>query len=92
MTNKRKFVGFIAVIVLLCFQFSSCCMEHETITYAYEELDTDLVKAEIVNCSTTNEHEDHIEVIKTLSNEECDYAITEITKMKFERIIVIGEP
>jgi len=69
-----------------------CFSERDIITYSHEELNTDLVKAEIVNCLRTDEHGYHIEVIKTLSNEECDYTITEIAKMKFERMIVVGEP
>ena len=96
MIDKIKFGGLIITLIMFCFCLISCdviCFpECEIITYSHEELNTDLVKAEIVNCSSTNEQGYHIEVIKTLSNEECDYAITEITEMKFEKIIVIGEP
>ncbi len=91
-----RFVGLIIQFIMFCFWLTSCEVisftEDEIITYSYEEINTDLVKAEIVNCSSTNEQGFHIEVIKTLSNEECDYAIAEITEMKFERVIVIGEP
>ena len=47
------------------------------------------MKAEIVNYSVTYEpeYQFNIEVVKTLSPEECDYAISEIANMEFERAI-----
>nr|MBE6545462.1 hypothetical protein [Oscillospiraceae bacterium] len=89
MNNKNvKYVSILLIVFCVLFSTSSCTGSY--ITYTYDELKTDLVKAEIVNFSITYEPEwqDHIEVIKTLSPEECDYAISEIAKMEFEEVIV----
>ena len=88
MNNKIvKHVSILLIVFCVLFSTSSCTGSY--ITYTYDELKTDLVKAEIVNYSVTYEpeYQFNIEVVKTLSAEECDYAITEITKMKFQRII-----
>ena len=87
--NKEivKYVSLMLIVFCALFSTSSCTGSY--ITYTYDELNTDLVKAEIVNYSVTYEpeYQSNIEVIKTLSAEECNYAITEIAKMKFERTI-----
>ena len=88
MKNKiMKHVSILLIVFCVLFSTSSCTGSY--ITYTYDELKTDLVKAEIVNYSVTYEpeYQFNIEVVKTLSAEECDYAISEIAKMKFERII-----
>ena len=90
MNNKIvKHVSILLIVFCVLFSTSSCTGSY--ITYTYDELKTDLVKAEIVNYSVTYEpeYQFNIEVVKTLSAEECDYAIREIAKMKFERIIVM---
>ena len=89
--NKKmvKYISALLIVFLVLCSTSSCTGSY--ITYTYDELKTDLVKAEIVNYSVTYEpeYQFNIEVVKTLSAEECDYAIREIAKMKFERIIVM---
>ncbi len=82
-----KHVSILLIVFCVLFSTSSCTGSY--ITYTYDELKTDLVKAEIVNYSVTYEpeYQFNIEVVKTLSAEECDYAITEITKMEFEETI-----
>ena len=86
MTNKLvKYVSILLIVFCVLFSISSCSY----ITYTHDELSTDLVKAEIINYSVTYEpeYQSNIELIKTLSAEECDYAITEIVKMNFQRTI-----
>ena len=88
MNNKIvKHVSILLIVFCVLFSTSSCTGSY--ITYTYDELKTDLVKAEIVNYSVTYEpeYQFNIEVVKTLSAEECDYAITEITKMEFKKTI-----
>lgn len=88
MNNKIvKHVSILLIVFCVLLSTSSCTGSY--ITYTYDELKTDLVKAEIVNYSVTYEpeYQFNIEVVKTLSAEECDYAITEITKMEFEETI-----
>ena len=86
MTNKLvKYVSILLIVFCVLLSISSCSY----ITYTHDELSTDLVKAEIINYSVTYEpeYQSNIELIKTLSAEECDYAITEIVKMNFQRTI-----
>ncbi len=87
MRKKIKCISTLLVVVLILCSTSSCL--HSPITYTYDELKTDLIKAEIVNYSVTYEpeYQNNIEVIKTLSAEECDYAISEIANMEFGRTI-----
>ena len=87
MRKKIKFISTLLVVILILCSTSSCL--GSPITYTYDELKTDLIKAEIINYSVTYEPErqDNIEVIKTLSAEECDYAISEIADMEFGRTI-----
>ena len=90
MNNKIvKHVSILLIVFCVLFSTSSCTGSY--ITYTYDELKTDLVKAEIVNYSVTYEpeYQFNIEVVKTLSAEECDYAISEIANMAFERVIVM---
>lgn len=89
MNNKSvKYVSILLIVFCVLFSTSSCTGSY--ITYTYDELSTDLVKAEIVNYSVSYEpeYQSNTEVIKTLSAEECDYAISEIANMEFERVIV----
>ena len=85
--NKKmvKYISALLIVFLVLCSTSSCL--GSPITYTYDELKTDLVKAEIVNYSVTYEpeYQFNIEVVKTLSPEECDYAISEIANMEFER-------
>ncbi len=86
MKNKiMKHVSILLIVFCVLFSISSCTGFH--ITYTQDELSTDLVKAEIINYSYDPEYQGNIELIKTLSTEECDYAITEIVKMNFQRTI-----
>ena len=89
--NKKmvKYISALLIVFLVLCSTSSCL--GSPITYTYDELKTDLVKAEIVNYSVTYEpeYQFNIEVVKTLSPEECDYAISEIANMEFERAIVM---
>ena len=89
--NKKmvKYISALLIVFLVLCSTSSCL--GSPITYTYDELKTDLVKAEIVNYSVTYEpeYQFNIEVVKTLSAEECDYAISEIANMAFERVIVM---
>ena len=76
--NKKmvKYISALLISFLVLCSTSSCL--GSPITYTYDELKTDLVKAEIVNYSFTYEpeYQFNIEVVKTLSPEECDYAIS----------------
>jgi hypothetical protein len=87
MRKKIKCISTLLFVILILCTTSSCL--DSPITYTYDELKTDLIKAEIINYSVTYEPEcqDNIEVIKTLSAEECDYAISEIADMEFGRTI-----
>ena len=84
-----KNISALLIVFLVLCSTSSCL--GSPITYTYDELKTDLVKAEIVNYSFTYEpeYQFNIDVVKILSAEECDYAISEIAKMKFEKVIVM---
>ena len=85
MSRKTRYIMIALAILLILCSTTSCA----PITYTYDELRTDLIKAEIINYSVAYEPEfqANIEVLKTLTVEECDYAITEIANIEFERTI-----
>ena len=87
--NKKMTNCVSILLIVFCVLFSTSSCLGSPITYTYDELKTDLIKAEIVNYSVTYEpeYQSNIEVIKTLSAEECDYAISEISNMEFGRTI-----
>ena len=87
MYNKatRYIFAIIVIISVLCSM--SSCYNKPPITYTYEELSTDLIRAEIINISVGKSDE----VLKTLSVEECDYVIREISNMEFKRTLWIGD-
>ena len=88
--NNKNFKYLCSLLIVFCILFSTSSCTGSYITYTYDELSTDLVKAEIVNYSADYEyeHQFNVEVVKTLSDEEVTYAIAEIAKIEFERVIV----
>ena len=88
MYNKatRYIFAFILIISVLCSM--SSCYNKPPITYTYEELSTDLIRAEIYDWSSSSGRK----ILKTLSAEECDYVIREISNMEFKRTLWFGDP
>lgn len=89
--NVRYMLIFLIIVLNIC-TLTSC--SEAPITYTYDELNINLLKVEIINCSVSYEpeYQNQIEVIKILNSEECDYAITEISNMEFERKRMIMSP
>ena len=93
---KRKpirFVGFVTVFILLCFQITSCRIEHETITFSYEELSKDLEKISYADTSyfDSNGERGEEKIIKVLTEEQKEYVLTKISKIEFETTIYAPE-
>ena len=89
---KRKlfsFIGLIILINLICFQFVSCFIEHEIITFSYEELSNGLEKIAYADTSyfDTNGEKSEEKIIKVLSEAEKEYVLLEISKIEFETTI-----
>ncbi len=87
MSRKTRYVMTVIAILLILCSTSSCF--GPPITYTYDELKNSLIKVEIVNYSVTYEPEYQFDtkVVKTLTAEECDYAISQIVNMEFNRTI-----
>lgn len=86
--NKKsiRFIGFITVIVLLCFQLISCWIEHEIVTFSYEELNNGLEKISYADtsCFDTNGERGEEKIIKVLTQEQKEYVLIQMSKIEFE--------
>ncbi|MBQ7343656.1 MAG: hypothetical protein IJW53_02695 [Clostridia bacterium] len=89
--NNNNVKCVLVLLIVFCVLFNTASCTGSYVTYTYDELSADLVKAEIVTYSTIYEpeYQFNTEIVKTLSAEECDYAISEIANMKFEKLIVM---
>ena len=77
-----KVIALSLLVVIISLSIVSC---KQNLSLTYDELSYDLVKIELAHRTVSNEGEyvEHCEVYKTLSNEETEYAVAEISKITF---------
>ena len=77
-----KLVALSIFLVILSLSIVSC---KSNITFTYDELNRDLIRIELAHRTFSHESEyvEHCEVYKTLSNEETEYVLAELSKITF---------
>lgn len=77
-----KFAAFSLLLVIISLSIVSC---KSYLSFTYDELSCDLIKIELAHrtFSDESEYDKHFEVYKTLSNDETEYVLTELSKITF---------
>ena len=77
-----KFAASSLLLVIISLSIVSC---KSNLSFTYDELSCDLIKIELAHRTFSDESEyvEHFEVYKTLSNEETEYAVAELSKITF---------